>query len=95
MEGKPKQLLVKVKPPNGKNCTSEEEAEEDKKRMECFMAADALFQNQLSTPQENYAKPLCEQITNKVNYCIPSFNQKCSTDDQIQDFQLGNILSFV
>ena len=80
---------------NSKNCTLEDEQDDDSKRAECFQAADEMFQKQLTDPQSIYGRSLCEQISNKVNYCIPTFNQKCSTDQQIMDFQIGNVVYFI
>ena len=80
---------------NGKRCSASDEQEEDSKRSECFKAADEMFQKLLSDPAANYGRALCEQISNKVNYCIPSFNAKCSTPDQIKDYQFGNLFNFL
>ena len=74
---------------NGQLCSKEEEIEEDAKRSECFASADALFQKSVADPHSNYATSFCEQISNKVNFCTVTFNQVCSSQEQIVDYQIG------
>ena len=74
---------------SGQLCSKEEELQEDAKRSECFASADALFQKSVTDPHSNYATSFCEQISNKVNYCTVTFNQVCSSPEQIEDFQIG------
>ena len=96
MEVQPEAAATFLKPEEGQTgsgsgqlCSKEEELQEDAKRSDCFASADALFQKSVTDPHSNYATSLCEQISNKVNFCTVTFNQVCSSTDQIEDYQIG------
>ena len=80
---------------NSQLCSKEEEILEDTKRTECFSAADAKFQESLTDPNSNYATSLCEEVSNKVNYCTVTFNQVCSSPEQIVDYQMGESIMVI